>query len=492
VEQPIKVNPLPLIKPNFVYQECDDDTDGLTAFHLNTQLTNMLQSNPAIDVANCTFDFYEDAGLSIAINPTTYTNLSNPQTIYVVVRYTPTGCKSPATPITLEVNPKPLITPPINFVTCDTDGTNDGYFAYPLDNALITSIIGTQPVTVPPATYSVTFYNSQADAASATAPINSGSAYMTYSHLIWIRIENDLTHCYRTGFFETIVEQQAQPEIFTDNDIHVLCVSYNSANHAQDQIQRPLHLQVKNNTIPYLDIDGNPATYPVPIYTYQWYVDGVLIVGATNDYYDVPIITTGAVRQFTVEMISANKCLPVKSANFQVLQSGQAVPLPTGSQGYTVTHAFSENQTITVNVEGWGTYQYSMDDGPRQTSNVFENVSLGDHSITIWDTEGGIAGSCDPYVIPLVQTTDYPHFFTPNGDDINDNWNIVGLQYDNTAKIYIFDRQGKLIKQISPQSKGWDGTYNGNLMPSTDYWFTVDYSEDKAYKQFKAHFSLKR
>ena len=95
-------------------------------------------------------------------------------------------------------------------------------------------------------------------------------------------------------------------------------------------------------------------------------------------------------------------------------------------------------------------------------------------------------------MIPLVQTTDYPHFFTPNGDDINDNWNIVGLQYDNTAKIYIFDRQGKLIKQISPQSKGWDGTYNGNLMPSTDYWFTVDYSEDKAYKQFKAHFSLKR
>jgi gliding motility-associated-like protein len=492
VEQPIKVNPLPLIKPNFVYQECDDDTDGLTAFHLNTQLTNMLQSNPAIDVANCTFDFYEDAGLSIAINPTTYTNLSNPQTIYVVVRYTPTGCKSPATPITLEVNPKPLITPPINFVTCDTDGTNDGYFAYPLDNALITSIIGTQPVTVPPATYSVTFYNSQADAASATAPINSGSAYMTYSHLIWIRIENDLTHCYRTGFFETIVEQQAQPEIFTDNDIHVLCVSYNSANHAQDQIQRPLHLQVKNNTIPYLDIDGNPATYPVPIYTYQWYVDGVLIVGATNDYYDVPIITTGAVRQFTVEMISANKCLPVKSANFQVLQSGQAVPLPTGSQGYTVTHAFSENQTITVNVEGYGTYQYSLDDGPRQTSNVFENVSLGDHSITIWDTEGGIASSCDPLVLTEVRTTDYPHYFTPNGDDINDNWNIVGLQYDNTAKIYIFDRYGKLIKQISPQSKGWDGTYNGNLMPSTDYWFTVDYSEDKAYKQFKAHFSLKR
>ena len=38
----------------------------------------------------------------------------------------------------------------------------------------------------------------------------------------------------------------------------------------------------------------------------------------------------------------------------------------------------------------------------------------------------------------------------------------------------------------------WDGKYNGVLMPSTDYWFTVDYDEQNATKQFKAHFSLKR
>ena len=72
------------------------------------------------------------------------------------------------------------------------------------------------------------------------------------------------------------------------------------------------------------------------------------------------------------------------------------------------------------------------------------------------------------------------------------NPNIIALDLINNSKIYIFDRQGKLIKQISPASKGWDGTYNGNLMPSTDYWFTVDYPEAGAMKQFKAHFSLKR
>ncbi|MBY0486136.1 MAG: T9SS type B sorting domain-containing protein, partial [Flavobacteriaceae bacterium] len=59
------------------------------------------------------------------------------------------------------------------------------------------------------------------------------------------------------------------------------------------------------------------------------------------------------------------------------------------------------------------------------------------------------------------------------------------------VKIYIFDRFGKLIKQISPDGAGWDGTYNGQPLPSTDYWFTVDYMESID-KQFKAHFSLKR
>jgi len=67
------------------------------------------------------------------------------------------------------------------------------------------------------------------------------------------------------------------------------------------------------------------------------------------------------------------------------------VPLPVGSSGYTITNAFSENQTITVTVAGYGTYLYSLDDGPRQASNVFENVALGEHYVTVWDSEGGVA-----------------------------------------------------------------------------------------------------
>ncbi|MBL7866385.1 MAG: T9SS type B sorting domain-containing protein, partial [Flavobacterium lindanitolerans] len=82
--------------------------------------------------------------------------------------------------------------------------------------------------------------------------------------------------------------------------------------------------------------------------------------------------------------------------------------------------------------------------------------------------------------------------FTPNADGYNDTWNIIGLADQPEAAIYIFDRYGKLLKQISPAGSGWDGTMNGNPLPSTDYWFKVLYKENNASKEFKAHFSLKR
>src|SRR5690606_10647304 len=106
---------------------------------------------------------------------------------------------------------------------------------------------------------------------------------------------------------------------------------------------------------------------------------------------------------------------------------------------------------------------------------------------------------CSEFILTIegVSTVDYPKYFTPNGDGYHDTWNITGFGDDNAdAKIYIFDRYGKLIKQISSQGEGWDGTMNGMPMTATDYWFKAIYRETvngvETIKEFKAHFSLKR
>ncbi len=156
---------------------------------------------------------------------------------------------------------------------------------------------------------------------------------------------------------------------------------------------------------------------------------------------------------------------------------------PAANVSVTGSVAFTDNATITVLPAG---YLYSLDQGIVQEENVFTNITPGTHSVTITDVNGCTNETKTVFIIG------YPHYFTPNGDGINDNWNIIGLDASYNAKIYIFDRYGKLIKQISPNGQGWDGTYNGEPLPSTDYWFNVEYIELGVGKLFNSHFSLKR
>ncbi len=112
----------------------------------------------------------------------------------------------------------------------------------------------------------------------------------------------------------------------------------------------------------------------------------------------------------------------------------------------------------------------------------------GEHSIHVRDRYG-----CAVKTIRIVNI-DYPKYFTPNGDGYHDTWNISSLKSQANAKIYIFDRYGKLLKELSPASDGWNGTFNGQPIPTSDYWFLVEYESPttKNTEQFRAHFTLKR
>ncbi|WP_413998957.1 T9SS type B sorting domain-containing protein [Flavobacterium sp. W1B] len=158
------------------------------------------------------------------------------------------------------------------------------------------------------------------------------------------------------------------------------------------------------------------------------------------------------------------------------------------SVDWTVTEAFADNQVISIVASPMGNYLYQLDDGPFQEDSSFEYVAYGLHSITVKD----IYGCSLAVTVNNIRVVNYPKFFTPNGDNFNDTWNIFELQDDLSSKIYIFDRYGKLVKEIRPNGNGWNGTYNGRPLPADDYWFVVNYTEQNIRKEFKSHFSLKR
>ena len=179
----------------------------------------------------------------------------------------------------------------------------------------------------------------------------------------------------------------------------------------------------------------------------------------------------------------APQCATAKTINVTVNPSDTLVSI-----SWTVTEAFSKNQVVTIAALNSGNYVYQLDSGPFQTSPVFENVAIGPHSITVQDVNGCSIPITDDNVLVV----GYPKYFTPNGDGYNDTWNIATLSEQLNSRIYIFDRYGKLLKDIGPNDSGWDGTYIGQPMPADDYWFTVEYVEENLVKTYKSNFSLKR
>ena len=220
-----------------------------------------------------------------------------------------------------------------------------------------------------------------------------------------------------------------------------------------------------------------------PNFTYDWF----MLNTVTNTYDALPSAngsTYEATQPGTYQVTVTNTVTNCKQTD----QATVITVYPAIAFTSIVTEAFTNDATITITVNpvGTGSLIYSLDGGAWQNSNIFTGVEAGTHQITVEDTEG-----CT-HLTETVEVIDYPKYFTPNGDGIHDYWKIVGLEAKHNAKIYIFDRYGKLIKQIDPLGDGWDGKYNGQNIPSTDYWFKVDYTENNQQKQFKAHFSLKR
>ena len=151
----------------------------------------------------------------------------------------------------------------------------------------------------------------------------------------------------------------------------------------------------------------------------------------------------------------------------------------------------SDNNTIQVFVQGNGSYEYAINGGEYQDSPVFEDVPPGQNTLVINDKNG--CGTTNP--IPFL-VVGYPKFFTPNGDGIHDAWNILGIETLTDPVVFIFDRYGKLLKQLDETTVGWDGTFNGRPMPSSDYWFRLEYERDEGgvlvANTVRTHFSLVR
>jgi gliding motility-associated-like protein len=69
--------------------------------------------------------------------------------------------------------------------------------------------------------------------------------------------------------------------------------------------------------------------------------------------------------------------------------------------------------------------------------------------------------------------------FTPNGDGINDTWDIPSLSAYPNCLVNIFTRYGTMVYKSIGYAKAWDGTFNTQPVPPGTYYYIIDLKNGK-------------
>lgn len=221
--------------------------------------------------------------------------------------------------------------------------------------------------------------------------------------------------------------------------------------------------QVQDEEVEFCDKSKTTLSAGISGMDYLW------STGATTE--TIQISQAGT---YTVTVTNPAGCSAVKTVNATTLPKADIIRVGVNTDVATVIMSDSDISN----------YEYALDGGSYKDSNVFTNLSPGQHTANARSVNGCGTDSMvfNVYMIPK--------FFTPNGDNINDVFTLAGMQAFPQATITIFDRYGKIVAGLSSRNRSWDGTFQGYRLPATDYWYVIKLTNDG--EEIKGHFSLIR
>ena len=511
---------------------CDDNTDGFHTTDLTQKTSEILNGYAAADF---TIHYYTDAALTNEItNPINYTNTTAfTETIYIKVQNNIFNSCEAIGSFELTINPIPTVTNYIDSI-CDTDGVYDNY----------TTIDLTQYQNLLTNDTSIVNFYYYTDVVHANQIINPTNFINTqFTQTIYVQVENAATLCTAdTDLTITVSAANAedstisQCDDLTEDGITIFDLSqannailanmspnvgvtlqkylnyddavnqtneYTATTYTNTTNPQTIYARVTNNTNPncfdiatitlevyslpdilledtyYLCLDQGAVTVDTPTnyVTYRWYNNQGFLLGNTASH-----IFTSAGDYYLV-VTNANNCSKRADFTVEISESPEIIDVAVVDLAADNTLTVTAIGAITGDPAAASHFEYTLDNGPYQSATTFHNVHGGWRLLRVRDIHG-----CGE-VTQRVMVLDYPKFFTPNGDGYNDTWHLFGHEFVDGIEVYIYDRHGKLLKIIYQYDLGWDGEYNGNPIPATDYWFRLQLRDGRT---FRSHFSLLR
>lgn len=441
----VEAYPLPSLDPGQTLLQCDTDNDQVSFFNLENIGT--LMNNPDPEHQFVFYHSMEDAlnDVNAIENPLQYQNQSNPEEIFVKITSSK-GCISYSN-FFIETAYTELGNISAIYACENSDDINGNDIGkFDLDTKEIQI---RQQFNIPD-NYTISFYPSEIDAQTKLNEI-TGRYYYGPTTVIWIRVEDENNGCNGIGSFQAILNDII--EIDLENK-YVLC---------------------DINTRPLTVLDGGDFD------TWEWRNSSGLIISTSRFF------TLSQIGSYSLTVYKAqNGLICSHKKSFTVIQGGSV----------EFQKVSTEDNQIFVSVIGTSDYEFSIDGVNYYTDGTntytFTDVETGFYMVYVRDIN-----NCEASIKTEVFLLNFPPYFTPNADGVNDYWRISTLasRLYPEIEIYIFDRYGKTIKYINfkKETHGWDGTYKGKKMPATDYWFKAILKDNSGNTIVKnGHFSLLR
>lgn len=529
------------------YYECDDgvsSTDGISTFDFSEVTNDIIAIFPINQQLIITYYKNEADALAEENKITDITNHQNTdspnqQTIYVRVdSKVDNACLGLGPHVSLNVEKVPVANSVAINPECDND--RDGFFSF--DTSTIEStIIGNQT------NVAVTYFDKNGNQLPSPLP----NPFVTASQNITARITNTTSQdvdgrCYDETTINFVVNTVPvanfiEPQAVCDDDFDGI-VNFDTSNIESTILGNQTGLIVK-----YFDKDDNPLPSPLPNpFTSN---SQTIKVRLENPIYDLCFEET------TVDFIVNNKpsfslitndiiCMGNNpslgievtnpfgnysytwrdesgsiigtTATIDVFKGGTYKVIATSDKGcdsYEESITIKESSLSTINITdievqddsdnnfikvntsnlGLGDYEFRLLDTNStilfdyQNNGSFENLEGGNYILEVNDKYG--CGAI-PFEIALIS---FPNFFTPNGDSNNDYWQIKGINnsFYKSGIINVYNRYGTSVAKFTINDLGWDGTYNGKILPPNDYWFrAVLIGQNDKVKTRTGNFSL--
>jgi gliding motility-associated-like protein len=101
-------------------------------------------------------------------------------------------------------------------------------------------------------------------------------------------------------------------------------------------------------------------------------------------------------------------------------------------------------------------------------------VANNDASYTLTATGNGNCTASDILSVKILKPVTIPNAFSPNGDGVNDTWQLDNLKDYPGATVQVFNRYGQIIFSTGSYANPWDGTIKGKPLPVATYYYIID------------------